>query len=574
MPTLSLDIARFSEAGVKPVNEDSVGTLVPSESYALESKGIVLALADGVSTAEAGREASQTAIERFVEEYFKTPDTWSVCRSGEKILSTINLRLFRKSHDYVTESKGFLCTFSAVVVKSHLAHFFHVGDSRIFLLRQGEFRQLTHDHTAVIDEHRTCLSRAMGMDSQLHVDYGKLELKLGDKLLITSDGVHDFIEQDALISLLQQARPAQEIVQSIKAAALENQTDDNLSAIVAEVKSLPEENLEDYSAQLTELPFPPDMNEGMILDGYRVVRELFASSRSQLYLVEDVESHERCVMKTPSHNYSDDVNYIDRFVQEEWVGSRIHSPYVVRIIPQKRKRTALYYLMEYVQGEGLDKWIERHQPPSPKASIALVKQIAEGLEAFHDNEAIHQDLKPGNILIQTNGTAKIVDFGSVYVAGLAELHRPIHHEGALGTASYSDPLYLMGKNPGIQGDVYALATIVYEMFCGHLPYGSKVEECRTAFEYDRLRYRPASKFNAAIPAWFDGALEKGVRFDLEERYSSVAAFMKDLTNPNPEFLKADPVIEKNTSSLMFWKLLSGFWFITFLLVAYLFSTID
>ena len=574
MSELKLNIAHFSEAGIKPNNEDSAGYHVPAESYALLSKGIVLALADGVSTAEAGQEASQTTIERFLEEYFKTPETWSVAKSGEKILSTINLRLFRKSHDFVSDTKGFLCTFSGVVIKGHLAHFFHVGDSRVYLLREGDLKQLTHDHTATIDDHRTVLSRAMGMDSQLHVDYGKTELQEGDRLLITSDGVHDFLSTDQLRALLSASEPVETIIGNIKQAAYDQKTDDNLSAIVAEVVSLPAENLDDYSAQLTQLPFPPDLEEGTCLDGYRVEKELFASARSQLYLVRDEDSGARYVMKTPSQNFDDDIGYIDRFVQEEWIGSRIQNKHVVKIIRQQRKRTALYYLMEYVEGEGLDKWIQRHQPPSPKQSIKIIKQIAKGLETFHENEAVHQDLKPANIMICAEGVVKIVDFGSVYVAGLAELHRPIVHEGALGTASYSDPLYLMGKNPGIQGDVYSLATIVYEMFSGHLPYGSNVVECRSAFDYDHLRYRHAYRFNAMIPEWFDGALEKGVNFDLEQRYASVQALMHDLTTPNPEFLKADPVLEKNTNSLLFWKLLSGFWFVTFVLVIYLFSTIE
>ena len=574
MSELKLNIAQFSEAGVKQINEDSAGFKVPAESYALQSKGVVLAVADGVSTAEAGKDASNTAIERFIEGYYQTPDTWSVSKSGSSVISTINLRLFRKSHEFVTESKGYLCTFSSVVIKSQVAHYFHVGDSRIYLIRDNQLKQITQDHTAVIDSHKTCLSRAIGMDSQLHIDYGKIELQGGDKLLLCSDGVHDFISFEELSLLLGSDDTAHNIAENIRKKALKNETDDNLSAIVAEIVSLPEENLDDYSAQLTQLPFPPELAEGNILDGYKVVKELFASSRSQLYLVEDIESGNQCVMKTPSRNFEDDMNYIDRFIQEEWIGSRIKSPNVVSIVPQTRKRTALYYLMEYIEGEGLDIWIERNQPPSPKSAITIVKQIAAGLQVFHDNEAVHQDLKPGNVMLCADGTVKIVDFGSVYVSGLAEQCKPLVHEGVLGTASYSDPLYLIGKNPGIQGDVYALATLTYEMFCGHLPYGQKVEECRTAYDYDRLRYRSASKFNAVIPVWFDGALEKGVSFELDERYASVEAFMKDLITPNPEFLQVDPVIEKNTNSLLFWKLLSGFWFVTFILVMYLFSTID
>jgi len=577
----ALDIACFSEAGIKPINEDAVGFTQPAEPYAFENKGVSIVVADGVSTAEAGREASHTAVERFLEEYYQTPDAWSVSGSGEKILSTINLRLFRQSHKFTTTTKGYLCTFSAVVIKSRTLHFFHVGDSRIYLLRDGAIKQLSTDHVAIIDDNRSCLSRAIGMDNSLNLDYGHSDIRVGDRLLLTTDGVHDFVNSAQLEALLGSDNSASQIAENIQAAAMAADSNDNLSAAVVIVESLPESNLEDYSAKLTRLPFPPDLQVGMKLDGYRVIRELFASSRSQLYLVrdelsEDGEEH-YYAMKTPSRNIEEDLSAIDRFIQEEWIGRRIHSPEVVKVIHQQRARTALYYLMEYVDGIGLDKWIAGHQPPSPRQSIAIVKQIAEGLKVFHNNEAIHQDLKPANIMLCNQSVLSadprvlIVDFGSVYVAGLAELQRPLVHEGALGTASYSDPLYLLGRNPGIQGDVYALATITYELFTGHLPYGEGVEECRTAIDYDRLRYRSASQFNPQIPMWFDAALEKGVAFDLQQRYVNIDTFITDITQPNPAFLQADPVVEKNASSLTLWKLLSGFWFVSFLLVIYLFS---
>ena len=148
----------------------------------------------------------------------------------------------------------------------------------------------------------------------------------------------------------------------------------------------------------------------MKIDGYEILRELFASSRSQLYLVRDMETGREYAMKTPSKNFEEDVNYIDRFIQEEWIGSRIHSPNVVEIIRQTRPRNYLYYLMEYIQGIGLDTWIDNNRPPSPKQAIAIVKQVAEGLRAFHDNEAIHQDLKPANVLITPEHRAVMCGF--------------------------------------------------------------------------------------------------------------------------------------------------------------------
>ncbi len=579
-PGLTVDAAQRSIAGRKAVNEDCAGVFVPNDAHYLNHKGITLVVADGVSSAEAGKEASETAVNRFIEEYYHTPDTWSVSHAGEKIVTTLNLRLYRKSHEFITEGKGYLTTFSSLILKSQTAHFFHVGDSRIYHLTtsaSGEQtpKQVTQDHTAFIERNHAILSRAVGMDSKLNIDYGSQSIHEGDIFLLTSDGVHDFVDNSDLQTILRGDESSAEKCQRIVELAHKNGSDDNISAAVVKITALPEESLDDYSAKLTRLPFPPELNPGMAIDGYRIENTLFASARSQLYLVRDEANNNTYVMKTPSRNYEDDWSYIDRFIQEEWIGLRINNAHVVRVIQADRKKTYLYYLMEYIEGIGLDQWITQHQPPEPKRAIALVKQIAQGLSAFHDNEAIHQDLRPANILI-THGEnneekAVIVDFGSVYVAGLAELQRPLVHDGALGTASYSDPMYLMGKNPGIRGDVYALATITYEMFTGHLPYGNAVEECRTAFDYDRLRYHSASSYNPIIPQWFDGALEKGVTFNLETRYASIRSLLKDLTQPNPVFLKEDPVTEKSASTLLFWKLLSGFWFFTFLLLIYLFS---
>ena len=174
-------------------------------------------------------------------------------------------------------------------------------------------------------------------------------------------------------------------------------------------------------------------------------------------------------------------------------------------------------------------------------------------------------------MIDSEGQVKIVDFGSVYVAGLAEVFIPITHEGALGTASYADPLYLQGRNTGIRGDLYSLATIAYELFTSNLPYGDKIEECSSAMDYDRLRYKPSHKLNPIIPIWFDRVLEKGVKFDLEERYMSIRQFINDLKQPNPEFLRDDPKVEYTKSPLLFWQFMSVFWVVMLFAMVMLFS---
>ena len=568
---LQVDIASHSIQGLKDNNEDAVGFSVPEESSVLEGKGIALAVADGVSSAEAGKEASETAITRFLSDYYQTPDTWSVKHCGQKILSSINLTLFKRSHEFASEEKGYLTTFTALVLKSRLAHFFHAGDSRAYLLRSGELKQLTRDHVASIGSGRSFLARAMGMDNSIQIDYSQFTIEADDILLVTSDGIHDFLTTDKIMELMSAKTSCQERIEALVNSAFDSGSDDNISGSLCQIASLPNESLDDYNSKLTRLPFPPPLDEGVKLDGYKVLKELFASSRSQLYLVEDTETGAQMVMKTPSINFEEDTGYIDRFIQEEWIGKRIDSDHVVKIIKQQRPRTCLYYLMEHVQGVSLDRWMEQNHFPKPKMAFSLVEQIAQGLAAFHKMETIHQDLKPGNILVDENNKIKVVDFGSVFVAGLAEVFIPLEHEGVLGTATYSDPKYLLGKNTGVQGDLYALATITYEIFTGKLPYGDKIEECQTAFEYDRLRYISASEENPIIPMWFDRTLERGVSFDLERRYNNIPEFIQDLKKPNPTYLLDDPKVTKNKSQVLFWQLLSGFWILMLVLVVALFT---
>ncbi len=562
---LTVTLGSSCQQGLKDRNEDAVCYRVPQEQHQLKNKGVAVCLADGVSSAEAGQFASNYATHEFISNYYDTPDTWSANHAGAKVLTTINLNLFKRSHEFIQQEKGYLCTFDSIIIKSRTLHFFHVGDSRIYLLRDGELKQLTRDHTVSISKGKNILSRAVGMDNNIQIDYANQALQTGDIIFLSSDGVHDFIQQQQLIDALTNSTDLQQTAEDLVELALVQRSDDNCSCIIAKIDKLPHESINDLSNKLTRLPFPPSLEPGMKLDGYRIEKEIFASSRSQLYLVIDEETKQKLVMKTPSINFEDDVSYIDRFIQEEWIGKRIDSPYVVKVIAQPRERNFLYYLMEYVEGTSLEHWMKENPFPKPKVAIQIIEQVAKGLKDIHAKESIHQDLKPGNIMLQPDGAIKIVDFGSTFVAGIAEVFSALQHEGALGTASYSDPLYLMGKNPGVQGDIYALATITYELFTGKLPYGARIEECRTPLDYDRLRYVPASKINPVVPIWFDKALEFGVKFDLEHRYHSLDKFIHDLKHPNPDYLTDAAVGKSSANQVVFWQMMSGFWFIMFLL---------
>src|SRR5690606_30905604 len=129
-------------------------------------------------------------VQTFLGDYFSTPDTWTVATSAQKVQSALNRWLFAQSSTFVDTRKGFVCTLSILVIKSCTAYLFHVGDTRIWRKRQGVLVQLTKDHTVSVSPTQQFLSRAMGLDSNVLVDFHQESVEVGDVFLLTSDGVH------------------------------------------------------------------------------------------------------------------------------------------------------------------------------------------------------------------------------------------------------------------------------------------------------------------------------------------------------------------------------------------------
>ncbi len=564
-------IACHTDSGVnKSINEDAIGFRVPNDDL-LTTKGAVAVVADGVSSAEAGREAAKRSVQAVLEHYFETPELWSVKNSVQKILSALNSDLYNLGREMPDEARGYICTLSMVVIKSHLAYLFHVGDSRIYRLSSTDnsFTQLTRDHVATVSNEKQYLIRAMGMDTTLNIDATTVEINQGDVFLLDSDGVHDFLDEARIREIVEVGRQdpkkaCEQLVEESIAAG----SDDNLSCCVLCIDVLGVEEKADFSERLTRLPFPPELSAGLKIDGYEVLEELWASERSQLYIVRDTESGAELVMKTPSENYVDDPAYIERFIAEEWIGSRIHHDKVVRIItPRPGRKHFLYYLMERVHGITLQKWIAQTPHPRPSVAAKIILDISDGIFAMHAEQIIHQDLKPGNIMVLPEGGIKIVDFGAVYAPGLQEIFNPFEREIALGTLDYADPSYRFGTNTYVKGDIYSLGVIAYEIFTGGaLPYGKRLERCSTLEDFYGLEYTSASEHREIIPLWFDKALEKACKNNPAERYGRLEDFVRDLQQPNPDFLRDTPLSEPQGDMVFLWRTLSFFWLAVLIVV--------
>ena len=550
---LQFDLGQESRAGQKRTNDDRVGVFVPEDATALSLKGAAFIVCDGVSAADSGAEAADVCVRGFLSDYFSMPDSWSVETSAQNVLTSLNRFLYSRSQEHRDPRKGFLCTLSALVIKSRTAHLFHIGDSRIYRFRDGKLELLTADHKVPISESQSYLSRAMGLDAKIEIDHRRISVDEGDVFVMTTDGVHGFVGDPELAELVTDPDP-QKSAQELVERAIAKESDDNASCQVIRVVSLPAPNQVDVHAALSSLPFPPELSPGHVLDGYRVLQRIHESPRSQLYSVIDVETGKKLAMKVPSVRFEDDDAYIERFVMEPWIGSRIRSAYVIASVVPKRRQTFLYHLQEYVAGVTLEEWMRTYPDRDVAEVLRIVEQVSRGLSALHRREIVHRDIKPDNVMILPDGQIKIIDLGACWVAGIDEL--PTHgsrEETPLGTASYGAPELRFGGPVRARSDQFSLGVLTYELLTGKLPYGDAFERARTEPALQQLAYVPAYQHNPLVPIWMSAAIRKAVRVDPTQRYDEVSEFLHDLAHPNPLFLneRALPLLQRNP--LRFWR---------------------
>ena len=561
--TLAVTEGQSTTAGAKQENDDIIGIRIPSDEL-LATKGVTAVIADGVSAASAGREAAETCVQGFLTDYYSTPDSWSVKTSAHKVIASLNRWLYGQTQTagYIDE-KGYVTTLSILIIKSRTAYLFHVGDTRICLYRNGKLEQLTREHASRISETATYLSRAVGLGLNLDVDFHTIPLEEKDLFILTSDGVHDYVPQAEFRNILSDAdisASLDPLTQSLIYQARQHKSPDNMTCQVVRVDKLPGAEPDDIYRSLTSLPFPPDLQPGLKLDGYRVERLLYASKTSQLYVVTDEEgSGERLVMKTPSVNFEDDAAYIERFAMEEWIGTRVKNAHLNEIIRPTRSRKFLYHLQKYIEGPTLDEWMSQSKAEADiPAVINIIEGIIEGVRALHRRETLHQDLKLGNIILSNENTPVIIDYGSCRIAGIQEIEQPFHRHSVLGTVDFTAPEYRVNLPASPRSDQFSIAMIAYHLLTGGKhPYGSKWSTCSTTSDFHQLEYISASHFQPLIPNWIDQALKKALTVSADLRYESLSEFMHDLRNPNPEYFKkqALPLIEKDP--VLFWKSVSA-----------------
>ena len=558
-PRLQVSLGQHSLAGPSHdggPNQDCHGALLPT-GHVLASKGIALAVADGISSSRVSQEASQTAVAVFLADYYATSDAWSVRRAAQRVISATNAWLHgqtMRSDARFDKDRGHVCTFSALVLKGRELHLLHVGDARLYRLHAHALEQLSDDHRVHISSSETYLGRALGAGPQVEIDYRHWDAEVGEVYLLATDGAYSHLDAAAVhVALVTSPDDLDAAAAALTQQARSRGSVDDATVLLLRIDALPDVGATHPQLGREGLALPPPLAPRQQFEGFTLVRELQLSARSHVYLAVDDSSGAQVVIKVPAVDLRNDTEALDRFVLEEWVARRINSPHVLKAWPGERPRQHLFVAMDYVDGQTLAQWMVDHPRPPLDEVRALVAQLARGLQALHSREMLHQDLRPENVMIDRQGTVKLIDLATVHVAGLAEGSPAPQADMPPGTLQYMAPEYLLGQGGSPQADLFSLAALTYQMLCGQLPYGLDAARVRSPQALRALRYVPLRHHRPELPAWLDAVLKKALSPEPARRQEVVSEFVYDLHAPGAQFqsTRSPPLVERNP--VRFWQ---------------------
>ena len=542
---IRVDIGHSSLTGPRERNEDFCGMVTPHGAE-LDNKGLIAAVADGVGGHRGGREAAEYTVRGLLSDYYATPDTWSIPHALEKVIDALN-RWVMAEAGRQPDLTGMATTLTTLVLRGRRYISAHVGDSRLYLLRDGVCTQLTVDHVWEHPELKNVLSRAVGLDRHFQLDFADGELKEGDCFLLCSDGVWAAIGNARIRSALLAHPDAQQAAASLTSLALAAGGKDNASVVVARIEELPAENLRDSLEGRARLPLPPLFKAGQEIDGLLIDEVLHDSRTTLLYRVTDLGSRQQLVLKTLRPELADDPDEIRALIMEEWRGRRIASPFFAQLLPAEG-RSCLYYLQTWHEGATLQRMLDAGLHFTVADAVQQGIRLMKGLSALHRLDVAHRDIKPDNIHLGRDGRLRILGVAM----SLSEDDLAV---GSPGTPSYMAPELLAGERAGPAHDLYAAGVALYHLLTRKYPYG-EIEP----FQHPKFgepvaptRYRPD------IPGWLENIILKAVAKDRAQRFETSEEFLLALergASRPVQRMAATPLAARNP--LLTWRIIAGF----------------
>jgi serine/threonine protein phosphatase PrpC len=509
-----------SETGPRERNEDFAGAVFGFE-LPQPRRDVVAAIADGIGGAKGGRVAAETAVRGFLDGFFDLPETMEVRRAAARILTALNGWIHSQGQ---RDAKlvGMGCTFTALVLRGRVAHVLHVGDTRAYRLRGDRLTRLTSDHVREDGTGRSnILYRALGVETEVRLDYAAQPMARHDRFLLCSDGVHGFLTDEAITDILRERVASEDSARALVAAALQSGSTDNCTALVVDVVDLPTAESADIGADIMQLPLIPLPIDGETVDGF-VLKVLVSDGRyTRLFgAIDEVEGGE-VVLKFPKPQVAAVDTYRAAFVREAWVGARVHSPWVGRTIElPPGRQSCLYTVMPLYQGELLESRLARPPLLGLEEGRNIAIKLARGVAALHRAGIIHRDIKPDNVILESEGLLKLIDLGVVRVPGMEDFPP----EDIPGTPAYMAPEMFDGEPGNEATDIYALGVTMFRAFSSEFPY----DNLDATSQPRRNRPQALSGLRPDLPAWLQGVLGRAIATDPAERFQDVMEFAVEM----------------------------------------------
>jgi len=532
---LTLEFGYATATGPRERNEDYGGFVEPADAQLAAAKGMLAAVADGVSGGVRGREAAETAVRNLLADYYATPDTWEIPRALGTVLAAINRWLTGQIASR-REAGGMATTLTALVLRGRRFHYAHVGDSRLYRLRGEALAQLTADHVWEAPGMSHVLKRALGLDIHVLPDFGDGELSAGDVFLVVCDGVWEPLGQLELHKLLKLYDNPQRAATALVEAAHARGGQDNATALVVRVVAAGE--AEAPLTEAHELPLPGRLRPGARLDDFVIEGELHSGRDTLIYRARHEKTGQRWALKTLQPVLAGDAEAASRLLAEEWFLKRVHSHYFPDVLALPG-RHFLYFAVRHFEGATLQEKLDAGQHFSPVEAVTLAIRVLKGLAALHRLDIVHRDLKPANLHVDVDGKLRILDLG---VARCPTLDvREAHAQP--GTPSFMAPELFGGAEAGVQSDLYAVGASFYHLLTRRYPYGEiePFQHPRFGEPVPLVRYRPD------LPPWLENVLLKAVARDPAQRFETAEEMLLALERgeASPLLRRRTPLIERS-----------------------------
>ena len=476
-----------SQGPVRGNNEDSLEYWKPTQEEDWRNRGAVAILADGVGGHGHGEIASRLACEKCVQSFLEGKPSTTPNQLLRQMFTAANLAIYDAGMQQHLEGR-MLTTLTVSIFRNNEVTIGHVGDCRVYAVQGGRIRRITSDHSyagvqlklglitvqdAASSQLRSVLTRSVGQDPMIRLDYHTLTVTQGDYLVQCSDGLWAFVTDGEIFEAVIKKSPedaCRHLIQLVERRG----GDDNLSIQVVRIDSV--ERLSYYRGlpiyqKVESVTMGQDLEPGQVVDGrYEITDLISKSGMASIFKATDRTTGRVVAIKVPFMQFESDPGFFSRFKREAEIGKRLNHPYVLRFDSDgEESRSRPYIVMEYLDGQTLGHLMRSVRPMPASDALRIASRICEALHYMHEHEVVHRDLKPENIMICNDGTIRVMDFGIAKYEGM----RRLTFGGltpAMGTPDYMAPEQVKGRRGDRRTDIYSLGAILYEMLTGSVPF--------------------------------------------------------------------------------------------------------